>query len=339
MVEMFKQRAIFLLVISGLIIPLLFMTNEIISLGSLVVFFIIAQAIILYLFYKEKELGLEQWCAFWAAILGLAFMLVLVVLNRSLFTEFIGLIIFLIYFIAVIILLFKDKLHFKLPKTRKQPSKPKDDDIAAFRKRDELKELAGFFEPGAKSGIRVVDLPEPRIEKIVYDVMDEEEPEDEPEDEPEQTSDEKAEEEEEEWKELNAQLPKSMIFDYETEPEIAELPKVRELKETPRLDLEKVKKDIDKIDAGVKTISEKIKLISEKAILEGAEKRIRELQQKNQPKPKKSEIKVFASKTGTKFHYKKNCVGLGRVKNANMITYPNSGEARKKGLKACGMCK
>jgi len=345
---MFKKNAIFLLVISALLIPLIFLTAEIISLATLILIFIVAQVLLLYLFYKEEEPLFEHWYAFWAGVLGLGFMLVMVLRGRDLLTELLGLLLFLIYFIGLLIILFKGKLHLKAGKKfkKEKTEAPKDEEgtLESFRRKDEMEELVDFFEPGkAKQGVRIVELEEPKIEKIVYDRLDDEgEPEEE-----EKTEDELAEENyeqdkkyEEEWKDLSDELPKSIIFDYDEEKlkEKAK-PKIRELREAPKVDFEKVKKHLDRIGDGVKNISDRIKLISEKAILEGADKKIREMEKKRQPKPKKSEIKVFASKTGTKFHYKRSCLGLGRVKNSNMITYANSGEARKKGLKACGMCK
>jgi hypothetical protein len=344
-VKMFTKNAIFLFVVSALLIPLIFATTEIISLGTLVFLFIIAQAALIYIFYQESEAALEQWYAFWSALLGLGFMLLLVITGKSLLAEFLGLILFLIYFIGLLILLFKGRLRLKAREPRREKKeKPRDEELESFRKKDELQELVDFFEPGsAKKDFKIIDIEEPKIEKIVYDRLDEEEPE-------------KAEKDEESWElpeeilyeeekrkeieELEAELPKSIIFDYDAERlREKEEPKVRELKEAPRINLEKVKKDLDRIDDGVKNLSEKIKLISEKAILEGAEKKLRELEKKRQPKPKKKELKVFASKSGNKFHYNRNCLGLRRVKNKDMLAFTNSEEARRKGLKACNMCK
>jgi hypothetical protein len=342
---MFRNTAIFLVVISAVLIPLIFITNEIISLATLVALFIIAQIALLYFFYKEKEARLEHWYAFWIAVLSLGYMLLLVIIGRGLLTEFIGLLLFLIYFIGLLILLFKGRLHFK-PKTKRKPTpkeEPENEDVKAFRKKDELQELVDFFEPAHKSDMRIVDVPEPKIEKIFYDQIDEDEleTEEEPleykETKPVKSAAEKREEEKE-WREIQAELPRSIVFDYRAE-NAPEEPEVKEPKRAAKIDFEKVKKDLEKIDDGVKTISEKIKLISEKAILEGAERKLRELQRKQQPKPKKKELKVFASKTGNKFHYNRNCLALKRVKAKDMINYTNSNDARKKGLKTCGMCK
>jgi hypothetical protein len=341
---MFRNTAIFLVVISAVLIPLIFITNEIISLATLVALFIFAQILLLYFFYKEKEARLEHWYAFWLAILSLGYMLLLVIIGRGLLTEFIGLLLFLIYFIGLLILLFKGKMHFK-PKTKKKPTpkeEPGNEDLKVFRKKDELQDLIDFFEPEHRSDMRIVDVPEPKIEKIFYDQIDkdeletEEEPLEYKEIKPVKSAAEKREEEEE-WREIEAELPRSIVFDYTAE-NAPEEPEVKEPKRATKVDFEKVKKDLEKIDDGVRTIGEKIRLISEKAILEGAEKKLRALQRKKQPKPKKKELKVFASKSGTKFHYKRNCLGLGRVSKKNIITYPNSTEARKKKLKACGMC-
>jgi hypothetical protein len=347
---MFKNNAIFLIVTSAILIPLMFITSDIISLATLAALFVIAQMAMLYFFYKEREAKLEQWYAFWTAILSLGYMLYLVLTGRSLLAEFLGLLLFIIYFIGLIMLLFREKLQLKPRKAKtiiKEESRLeeyKEEDYESFREKDELDELVDFFEPDHRSEYRVIKVPEPKIEKIVYDVVEEEKPKTRKESEEykeikvKKTRAEKKAEEEE-WKEIEAELPRSVVFDYNAEYAPPETEIREAAKPTPRVNFEKVKQDLEKIDDGVKTISEKIRLISEKAILEGAEKKLRDMERKKQPKPKKKELKVFASKTGNKFHYKRNCLALKRVKTKDVESYTNSEAARKKGLKPCGMCK
>ena len=342
---MFKSKAIFLIVISAILIPLIFIANDLISLAIFSLMFIITQVVMLYLFYKEAELRLEQWYVFWLAVLSLVFMLALVLIGKNMLTESLGLLLFLIYFIGLLILLFKDRLR-RIPKPRKEEKKRlfeekiREDDLESFRNKDELENLAEFFEPDARKDVKIVDIEEPRIDNIFYERIDEEEekPRKKKAREAAEKQTEKEELFEEEEQDWRGELPKSVIFDYD-EVKQAEKLQAKEIKEAPRVDFQKVKENLQKIDEGVRTIGEKIKLISEKAILEGAEKKLRALQAKKQPKPKKKELKVFASKTGTKFHYKKECLGLKRVKTKDMITYTNSGDARKKGLKACDLCR
>ena len=338
---MFKNKAIFIIVISAILIPLIFMSNDIISLTIFSFLFILAQAIMLYLFYKQEELKFEHWYVFWLAVLSLCFMLLLVMIGKTLPTESLGLLLFLLYFIGLIILLFKDRLK-RSPKPAKKERERfsteiiEEDEMDSFRRKDELKDLAEFFEPDAKKNVKIVDVEEPKIEHIFYDVIDEEEerPSKKKIKEAEKILREELEEEEQDWR---GELPKSVIYDYEEKP-IEEL-HVKEIKEAPKVDFQKVKENLQKIDEGVKSIGEKIRIISEKAILEGAQKKLQALQAKKQPKPNKKELKVYASKTGTKFHYKRDCLGLKRVKTKDMLTYTNSGEARKKGLKPCDLCK
>lgn len=349
---MFKNKAIFLIVISAILIPLIFISRDLISLALFSLLFIIAQVIILFLFYKEEELKFEHWYVFWLAVLSLAFMLVLVLIGKNTLTELLGLLLFLLYFIGLLILLFKGRIRRK-PKQKKEEKieKIEEEDLESFRNKDELRELAEFFEPDVRKDVKIVDIREPKIEHIFYDVIDEEEkqasksllpqkseaflkPSKKKIKEAEKILKEEIGEEEEDWR---GELPKSVIYDYEEKP-IEEL-QVKEMKKAPKVDFQKVKENLQKIDEGVKTISDKIRIISEKAILEGAEKKLRALQAKKQPKPKKKELKVHASKTGTKFHYKRDCLGLKRVKTKDMVTYTNSGEARKKGLKPCDLCK
>jgi hypothetical protein len=356
---MFKNRAIFLIVISAILIPLIFIADSLIPLATFSFLFILAQVIMLYLFYKEAEVKFEHWYVFWTAVLSLVFMLVLVLIGKNAMTEFLGLLLFLIYFIGLLILLFKGRFKRK-PKQASQrladsenksflkqkneeikksffEEKIKDEDLESFREKDELAELVEFFEPGVRKDVRVVDIEEPRIENIFYERVDEEEekPSRKKIKEAEKVLKEELGEDEQDWR---GELPKSVIYDYEEAKPTEEL-QVKEIKETPKVDFQKVKENLQKIDEGVKTISEKIRLISEKAILEGAEKKLRALQAKRQPKPKKKELKVFASKTGTKFHYKRDCLGLKRVKTKDLVSYTNSGDAKKKGLKPCDLCK
>lgn len=322
-VNMFRDRAIFLFVISAILIPLIFLTRELILIGMFIALFVLSQVILIYLFYKEKTTRLEQWYAFWTGILSLLFVLVVVVFGKRVGTEFLGLILFLVYFVGVVMFLFRSRLStfFRKPKKKKP-----EEDFEEFRKKDEMKKLVDFFEPEAKDEVKVVDIEEPKIERT--EVEEAEEPEKEPE-----------LEEIEEWME---ELPKSVVFE-EPETKPKEKPKIKELKEAPRVDFEKVKKDLEKIDTGVKTISDKLRVISEKAILEGAEKKVKalkkEAEKKKPRKIKKSEVKVYASKTGNRYHYDKDCLGLKRVSKKNLVTYPNSAEARKKKLKACEICK
>jgi hypothetical protein len=336
---MFRNKAIFLLVISAIIIPLMFMVEDIIALATLIVIFIACQALMLYFFYKEETLKFEHWFAFWAAVISLGFMLFVVLTGRSSTSEILALLVFIIYFIELLILLFKGRFQPKRKKAEKKQSKEGTDekDLESFREKDELQELAEFFEPELKSKARIVDMEEPRIEKIVYDAYDEEEPKHEDKD----FTNFLIEEQESKDEENNgwaADIPRSMVFDYD-EKKTQEIPEIKELKEAPKVNFDKVKRDLEKIDDGVKNISEKIRLISEKAILEGAEKKLRELEEKIAPKPKKKELNVYAAKEGSKYHYKKSCLSLRRVKGKNLLIFTNSDEARKKGLKACGMCK
>ena len=356
---MFRDRAIFLLVISAILIPLIFITREIMLIGIFVVLFILCQVILLYLFYLPKRASLEHWYVFWCAILSLVFMLIFVLIGKVIIIEILGLILFLIYFIGIIILLFVRRIVPSKRKPKKEPEKqePTEEEMELFRGKDELDELVGFFEPGKKSDMEVVDIEEPKIEKIVLD----EEPEviyEEPLTDDEESTEQLRHELEEMWKN---EMPQSVVFDhdedvlekeaekqaildsYEDFMEEVKEPMIKELKEAPRVNLEKVRKDLERIDVGVKTISDKIKVISEKAIMEGAERKIKEIKKaeaaKKKPKPKKAEMKVHASKTGTKYHYDKKCLGLKRVSKKNFVTYANSKEARKKKLKACDMCK
>jgi hypothetical protein len=344
---MFKSRAIFLIVISAILIPLIFIADSLILLVTFSFLFILAQVIMLYMFYKEPEVNLEHWYVFWTAVLSLAFMLVLVLIGKNNITELLGLLLFLIYFIGLLILLFKGKFKRK-PKQKKEEKyepyekyelygeKPQEEELESFRRKDELEELAEFFEPGMRKDVKIVDIEEPRIENIFYEAIDEEEKK------PSKKKIKEAErvlreelEDEQDWR---GELPKSIIYDYNEIKPTEEL-QVKEIKEAPKVDFQKVKENLQKIDDGVKTISEKIRLISEKAILEGAQRKLEALQAKKQPKPKKTEQKVYASKTGSKFHYKRDCLGLKRVKTKDMVTYNNSSDAKKKGLKSCDLCK
>jgi len=113
---------------------------------------------------------------------------------------------------------------------------------------------------------------------------------------------------------------------------LADKPQIRALKETPRIDFGKVKENMEEIDSGIKTISDKIREISEKAIKEGEEKKRKAIE-------RAASSHVFASTTGNKYHNDKGCVALKRVAKKNIKILADSVLARKKGLKACGLCR
>ena len=108
---MFRDRMIFLCVISAILIPLMFLTNELILLGFFILLFIINQVIILILFYRAEKTRFDAWYAFWTAILSLVFMLVFILLGKIILTEILGLILFLIYFIGIVIFLFRREIR------------------------------------------------------------------------------------------------------------------------------------------------------------------------------------------------------------------------------------
>ncbi|MFH0869700.1 MAG: hypothetical protein V1866_01425 [archaeon] len=114
--------------------------------------------------------------------------------------------------------------------------------------------------------------------------------------------------------------------------ESSDKPRIVELKETPEIDFNKVKGDLERIDSGVKTISQKIREISEKAIKEGEEKKRRIAE-------RAASTKVFVSTTGNKYHHDRGCVALKRVAKKNIRSFADSALARKKGLRACGLCR
>ncbi|MBU1199278.1 MAG: hypothetical protein KJ685_05585 [Nanoarchaeota archaeon] len=281
-----------------------------------------------------------RWYAFALALINLIFLLVLVLFGRKVYVGFIGLLIFLGHFIGLLGLLFGPILfrlfRGKPKKHKKKKPEPKKKDFEKFRENDEIDNLIDSFEedigPKIDSKVETYDFqePEPQSEHRTES----------PRQEPREMFPDESEFDD---------LTTSFVFDEPEEDEpIEELnedieepieePEIRELHEAPKLDLEKVKNDLDRIDDGVKDISEKIKLISEKAILEGAQKKVDELEEKEKQKQKKSEQKVFASKTGTKYHKNKDCLSLKRVSKNNLISYSDSKEARKKKLTACDRC-
>jgi len=339
---MFAYKAIFLFVLSAILIPLLFVTRELFLLGIFIGVFILSQVVLLYLFYQQKKLGVKEWYAFWSAIASLIFMLILLLIGRKATIEFLGLVLFLDYFIGLIILLFRDRIITILKQTSKKTLTDKD--FKAFRNKDELHKLIDAFELDTLPKAKLFDTEKADIHLKEVKPDKEEETK-----EKEETKrrEEKAKEEEKKEIRKEEQPPEfraASFFEHmkeKEEKEKEEEPRIRELKEAPRIDFEKVKQDLERIDTNVKTISEKIRRISERAIQEGMKRKSEEKEKRKakQKKLKKKEMKVYASKTGNKYHYDKNCLGLKRVSKKNLVTYTNSREARRKGLKACGICK
>ena len=108
-------------------------------------------------------------------------------------------------------------------------------------------------------------------------------------------------------------------------------------KEAPQVSFDQVKSDLEKIDTGVKKISDKIREIGEKAIKEGEEKKKKVAVALPEKKAKPTE--VYASNNGTKYHHDRACASLKRVSKRNIVAFKDHNEARKRGLKACGLCK
>ncbi|MBW3001492.1 hypothetical protein KY341_06485, partial [Candidatus Woesearchaeota archaeon] len=169
---MFRDNAIFIIVISAILVPLIFITQELILVGIFIALFVLAQIIMIYLFSIKKRVGVEEWYAFWSAILSLTFLLVVILIGRKVTSELLGLILFLIYFIGLIILLFRKPLIATYRKSRKKTVTEKD--YEDFRIKDELQELVDFFEVGMEPKAEVVDIKEPKIEKIIVEEVKEE---------------------------------------------------------------------------------------------------------------------------------------------------------------------
>jgi len=110
-------------------------------------------------------------------------------------------------------------------------------------------------------------------------------------------------------------------------------------KETPQVSFNQVKTHLETIDDGVKRISDKIREIGEKAIKEGEEKKKKAVVTKILADKKPKPTEVYASNNGTKYHRDKACASLKRVSKRNIVTFKDHNEARKRGLKACGLCK
>ena len=361
----YKERVAFLIVICAVILPLILMPNSLIMYGVFLGLFIIIQMLMLFLFYKEEELNNETWLGLWTVILGLAYLLILLSLGRMVWVEALGMLLLIYYLIVFIYMAFgeKIKLFFNRAKSsageRKQRKKQRRIDTQLVRDKDELNDLIHSFresvdkhkEESDESDSPVSDYFKKDYPESYFSENDFSESDDIEDNSSEDSSSEDDYPElDYDFDELSARQEKEDFFTEEPDPttplfEIGEPPepiikkeepRIIELNETPKIDIEKMKKEIAEIDEGVKTITDKIKVIGEKAIAQGKKKKI-EASKKN--KIEKKDNRVFASKKGTKYHYDKACVSLKRVSKKDIIAYDDGRSASRQGLTACGMCK
>jgi hypothetical protein len=366
----FSKKAALLFIISALLLPCVLLTRDFISAGLFMAFFVIVQAAILFFFYREEQ-GLDAWYSFIAALAGLVFTLAIVLKGRSLYMEYAGFLLFIGYLVGALIFLLRGGNLFASIKHSQERRREEhgrgeisDDDIESFRKKDDLDNLVKEFQiqPPPKKDIGNFDdigeafaNPKPKIanEEEWNELGAEEGP---LLDEKEELA--KDEKNEDEVKEAGEDAEEDYFTnilkkreEITRKPDLAprfsdyfqkehsyseEGPVTGDFDDEPNVDFDKVKSDLEKIDSGVKTISEKIKEISEKAIKEGEEKKKKAVEEK---KKTETDKRVFASNNGTKYHNDRNCVTLKRVSKKNMVTFTDSNEARKRGLKACGLCK
>lgn len=388
------MRTSILFLLCAFIIPGAVLSKDLFYSGTLMVAFIIIQFLMIIGFLASKDQGFDEWHTFWAVIAGTFYMLTLLISGRSLILEAIGVLLLLLYLASAVAFIFKRQIEGVLDTARperaregkesKVQSELSPEEVEQFRRKDELRTLADSPIPEAPISQKHLDeyddfkkpkinaaSEEEDIEWVEGDFLREY----------------RARDDNEGYYEIKAETEYEGQTDSEGYIELypddklkreeeqrrkgrglsINLPKVEvvELKEAPRIDIEKLRASAHALDESVGKIKDRIRLIAEKAILEGAQKKIDESVRNQRKKSlltekkaledaakklgkavldakRKKDVKdekVFASQTGTKYHHDEKCMSLKRVRKKDVVTFKDSKEARKQGLKSCGLCK
>ena len=376
---LFRMKMAVLFFLNALLLPLIILNRDMFTSGAFVICFILIQVIILLAFAMAEEATVYEWWTFAITALASIYVFIVLVLGRSPGFEWIGFLLFIAYLAsAVIFLVSKGKKVY----LREEESGMSEEELREFRQRDELEDLLEPYSvPEAPSQSHLTDYPdfrkqakqslatpgtrgstEPKgkaifkegLEKSWEDqgIMEFDENEGYYEIKPTITYT-ASEEEEEGYLEV---YPDGTL---EKKKDIS----VKELKETPGLDVNGLKKGRKELKEKTQTIDEKIRLIAEKAILEGAQKKLERATQRikasnalrekstlekaqkmidkavKKAQAKKAPAAAYSSITGNKFHTDRKCLALKRIKKKDIVLYPSAKEAQKQGLKPCGICR
>jgi hypothetical protein len=148
----FRERALFLLAFSAVLLPLIILSKDLFESAVFLVLYILAQLIMLYLFFRQEDTGFAEWYVFWAILAGMVFMLSMIIQGRSLFYEFLGFFLFLAYVISILIIAFRGNVIAFMNRPLKSKASgqgiqgPGEDDMENFRRKDELADLVEAFE-------------------------------------------------------------------------------------------------------------------------------------------------------------------------------------------------
>ena len=344
MVSAFRQKVSMLFFLNALLLPLAILSKDIISSGTFMLLFILVQAMLLIIFLARTSAGFYEWYTFWATGTGAAYMFLVLVNGRSVGFEVLGFLLLIGYIASGIIFLLRKKDGFF-----EQPGPVQadlsDDEIESFRQKDEFGAFQEYDLPDAPKQRHLNEFDDFRRQKAPGTFKWEAEWDESnglsTKDENEGYYEIKAEDDEESNEGYIELYPDDRIK-RESQTRASEGVQVVELKEAPKIEVTKLRESMRSLDEGVKNLNDKVRLIAEKAILEGAEKRLRkELSGQKKASPKKEEAHqwLYASNTGNKYHYKRSCMSLRRVKKKDLLLFEDSLEARRKGLKACGLCR
>jgi hypothetical protein len=336
--ELFREKAGILLILDAVLLPIILLSEDIFTSGAFMLAFIIVQVFQIILFARQETAGMHEWWLFLATLTGSLIMFMALALGRSMSLEIIGFFLFLAYIVSAVYFFAGEKFsaRFSMRKSKDESASGlTQEELEAFRKKDEMGGLLEEFKipapPKQKHLTEYDDFTKPAKTEEEIEWVDS------PSKESNDYYEIKAAPEDEAYSnegylELYPEEIQREIEDLRKEPGV----EIVELKETPKLDVARIREGSKKIEEGVQTIKEKVKLIAEKAILEGAEKKLKKMIAEEK---KAATTTVYASVTGNKYHINRGCISLKRVSKKDIVSYATTSDARKKGLKPCGLCK
>jgi hypothetical protein len=327
-----------LLVLCALFLPAAILSQDYFVSGANILLLAIAFLALLYLFAKSKAAGLYEWVGLVGVLAGSAFLISMLAAGRSIGFEVAGFFLFAAYAVAGTLTLYYSASTVKAVNNIKGASSHAAEEFYSFesvndfRARDQAGSLSQEFHiPEVKSQSSLTDYDDfmrakkpgfssesldffsdknagPKIQGLtltteLIDLYPE--------------------------AKLSGTLENKRVADSKAGEKL----EVVELREAPMIATERIENSAQL--AGKPGIDEKIRLIAEQALKEKSLSR----KEVNPARANRPSLKVYSTAYGSRFHKTTSCMSLSRAKRKDLVTYKSSTEARKKKLKACGLCK
>jgi hypothetical protein len=340
-----RERIAIFFLINALLLPIIVFSDNLMVSGAFMLLLIVSQGMIIGLFLKSDEPDAYEWYSLASVVVCSLFILSMLIAGRNSEDQIFAIILSVAYLISAGVFFASRKVAPLREEVLNDEieSGLAPDEIKTFREKDELAYLVETFDmadpkdqkhlndfPEVKNQPYVIadnedfmidaPKPEPEAAKVVYKVQEKKD----------KTYLEENKGYIEFFPEENQEEKKQPTFVNNVQ--------IVNLKPTQVLDTEAIKKARDTIETGATNISDKIRLIAEKAILEGAEKKLRKMVTESKIKKLEDTDFVYASITGDRYHTIRTCMSLKRVRRKDIVLFENAKDAKKKGLKPCGLC-